>query len=96
MRDPGRVVISTLPPAASADVGALLDGDTELDGVTLLDVVYADWPTPLARAALARGADVVSGLEMLISQAAVQVELFTGRAAPLEAMAAAARRAVGA
>ena len=65
-------------------------------GVTLLDVVYADWPTPLARAARARGADVVSGLEMLICQAAAQVELFTGRPAPIDAMAEAAHREVGA
>lgn len=96
VRDPGRVVVSTLPPAASAAAGARLDGGTDLNGVTLLDVVYADWPTPLAQAALAHGAAVVSGLEMLIHQAAVQVELFTGRAAPLEAMADAARRALGA
>lgn len=95
--DPGAVVVSTLPPGASRAVGAVLDAPgTDLTGVTLLDVVYADWPTPLARAARARGADVVSGLEMLIGQAAVQVELFTGRPAPLEAMAEAAHRQVDA
>ncbi|MFW5471586.1 shikimate dehydrogenase [Knoellia sp. CPCC 206435] len=93
---PGTVVVSTLPPGASRAVGALLDDSgSTLAGVTLLDVVYADWPTPLARAARARGADVVSGLEMLIAQAAVQVELFTGLPAPLDAMAAAVHREVG-
>ncbi|KGN42543.1 shikimate dehydrogenase [Knoellia aerolata DSM 18566] len=97
VREPGRLVVSTLPPSASTAVGALLEHDrTDLGGVTLLDVVYAEWPTPLARAAQAHGADVVSGLEMLVRQAALQVELFTGRAAPLEAMAEAARREVGA
>ncbi len=91
---PGRLVVSTLPPGASA-VGELLGGSTDLGGVTLLDVVYASWPTPLARAALAAGADVVSGVEMLVRQAAAQVELFTGRRAPVAAMAEAAHRAVG-
>lgn len=96
-KDPGRLVVSTLPPGASRAVGAVLDEPgTALTGVTLLDVVYADWPTPLARAAGAAGADVVSGLEMLVHQAAAQVELFTGRPAPVEAMAEAAHRAVGA
>jgi shikimate dehydrogenase len=95
--EPGTVVVSTLPPGASRAVGDLLDeSGTDLTGVTLLDVVYADWPTPLARAARARGADVVSGLEMLIAQAAAQVELFTGRPAPIDAMAEAAHREVGA
>ena len=97
VREPGRLVVSTLPPSASTAVGALLEHDrTDLGGVTLLDVVYAEWPTPLARAAQAHGADVVSGLEMLVRQAALQVELFTGRPAPLEAMAEAARREVSA
>lgn len=92
---PGGLVVSTLPPEASRAVAAVLDAaGADLGGVTLLDVVYADWPTPLARAAGAHGAEVVSGVEMLVRQAAVQVELFTGRPAPLEAMAAAAHRAV--
>lgn len=96
-RETGRLVVSTLPPQASRAVGADLDeSGADLTGVTLLDVVYADWPTPLAQAAAARGADVVSGLEMLVHQAALQVELFTGRPGPVEAMAEAAHREVGA
>jgi shikimate dehydrogenase len=49
----------------------------------LLDVVYAPWPTALAAAC--RGV-VVGGAAMLLHQAADQVRLMTGRAAPLEAM----------
>jgi shikimate dehydrogenase len=59
-----------------------------------MDVVYADWPTPLARAAAAVGMDVVSGLDMLVYQAAEQFRLFTGVEAPLEAMFAAGREAL--
>jgi shikimate dehydrogenase len=56
----------------------------------VLDVVYHPWPTPLAQAASHCGAIVVSGLDLLLHQAARQVELMTGRTpAPLAAMRAA-------
>ena len=64
-------------------------------GGVLLDVVYAGWPTPLARAATAAGMSVVSGLDLLVHQAAEQFRLFTGHRAPVEAMAAAGRAALG-
>lgn len=90
--DVGRLVVSTLPAAPSAAVAGSLDGaGSALAGVTLLDVVYADWPTPLARAATAYGMQVISGVEMLVHQAAEQFRLFTGRPAPVAAMAAAGR-----
>jgi len=90
--DPSRLVVSTLPPGPSATVGGALDGaGSSFEGVTLLDVVYADWPTPLARAASAHGMQVISGLDMLVHQAAEQFRLFTGHEAPVEAMAAAGR-----
>jgi len=53
---------------------------------TVLDVVYHPWPTALAAAAAAAGSVVVSGYAMLLHQAAAQVELMTGKPAPLEAM----------
>lgn len=96
-KDPRRLVVSTLAPAASGTAGATVDQDaTSLRGTTLMDVVYADWPTPLARAAREHGADVVSGLDMLVHQAAAQVELFTGQRPRLDVMFDAARRAVAA
>jgi shikimate dehydrogenase len=89
------LVISTLPPGPSAEIGGLLTGSgARFDGVTLLDVVYADWPTPLARAGQLSGMTVLSGLEMLVHQAAEQFRLFTGQAAPVEAMYAAGREAL--
>ena len=57
--------------------------------------MYAGWPTPIARAATGAGMTVVSGLDMLVHQAAEQFLLFTGHAAPVEAMAAAGRAALG-
>jgi len=89
--DEGGLVVSTLPAGASSSAASALEGRA-LEG-TLLDVVYADWPTPLARAAAGAGLTVVSGLDMLVHQAAEQVRLMTGHEAPLEAMLAAARGA---
>jgi shikimate dehydrogenase len=79
------LVVSTLPPgAADAFAGHRWSGRQ-----TVLDVVYAPWPTVLAAAATEAGATVVSGALMLLHQAAEQVRLMTGRPAPLEAMRAA-------
>ena len=90
-----RLVVSTLASAASATTGEVVAGSSSvLVGTTLLDVIYADWPTPLARAARAAGADVISGLDMLVHQAAEQVRLFTGLRPPVDVMFAAAHDAV--
>jgi shikimate dehydrogenase len=78
------VVISTLPRGAA-------DGVVARAGV-VLDVVYSPWPTAFAAAAEGR---VVSGLEMLLHQAAAQVHLMTGKPGPVEAMRAALVRAAG-
>lgn len=84
---PEPLVVSTLPPEPSRALGELLShADLAWAGSTLLDVVYAGWPTPLARAAAARGLTVVSGVDMLVHQAAAQFALFTGHEAPLVAM----------
>ena len=45
----------------------------------VLDVIYDPWPTTLASAAGAIGLPVASGLDLLAHQAALQVELMTGR-----------------
>ena len=53
------------------------------------DLVYADGGTELGRWAAAGGARVVDGLEVLVRQGALSLELWTGRAAPLATMRAA-------
>jgi shikimate dehydrogenase len=78
------VVVSTLP----ADV-AELHVNTVAGVGLLLDAIYEPWPTPLASAVEAAGGVVLSGLQMLLNQAFSQVEQFTGRPAPKEAMRAA-------
>jgi shikimate dehydrogenase len=81
------LVVSTLPAGAA-------DGLEPPAGAVVLDVVYAPWPTRFAATAAAAGGTVVSGLAMLLHQAAAQVELMTGRPAPLPAMRAALDAAV--
>jgi shikimate dehydrogenase len=76
------LVLSTVP-AGVADRAAALPWSSR---TTVLDVVYAPWPTPLAAAAAAAGCRVASGLAMLLHQACAQVELMTGHPAPVAAM----------
>ena len=78
------VVVSTVPAEAVAPHASLFAA-TPL----LLDAIYDPWPTPLAAAVEAAGGRVISGLQMLLNQAFAQVEQFTGRPAPTEAMRAA-------
>ena len=82
-----QVIINTTPAGALAEFATLSDPVGEVPA--LLDVVYAPWPTDLASVYAAAGGIVVGGLEMLLHQAAAQVELMTGHSAPLEAMRAA-------
>jgi len=84
------VVISTLPAGAADE----LAGAHWRPGTTLLDAVYAPWPTAIAAGAAAGGATIVSGLEMLLQQAVAQVELMTGYPGPEAAMRAALDEAV--
>ncbi len=82
------LLISTVPAGATDSYSERIRATAQAP-VAVLDVVYAPWPTPLARAASAAGALVASGFAMLLHQAAVQVELMTGKPAPLDAMRAA-------
>jgi shikimate dehydrogenase len=84
------LLISTVP-AGAADLFSERSLFSRTPPMAVMDVVYDPWPTPLARAAEAAGAIVASGFAMLLHQAAAQVELMTGKPAPLEAMRAAGR-----
>ena len=86
------VLVSTIPASAQAGVLHLAELAT-----VVFDVVYDPWPTPLARLALAHGRILVSGLDLLVHQAAEQFTLMTGlAAAPLEVMRSAGEAALAA
>ena len=78
------VLVSTVPADAAAPFASELG-----QAPFVLDAIYNPWPTPLASAVEAAGGTVIGGLAMLLNQAFGQVEQFTGKPAPREAMAAA-------
>ena len=84
----GDVVVSTVPAdAQDADLVARC-----ADVPVVFEVIYEPWPTPLAAAAGDRV--LVGGLDLLVHQAVLQFELFTGLAGPLDAMRAAGEQAL--
>jgi shikimate dehydrogenase len=64
-------------------------------GQLVADLIYAPATTPLLAVARSRGAATCNGLGMLIHQAARQVQIWTGRDAPVDVMSAAALRELG-
>ena len=64
-------------------------------GVTAVDLLYRPAETPLVRSAKEAGALAFGGLGLLLHQAALAFELWTGRPAPLPVMSAAALAALG-
>jgi shikimate dehydrogenase len=76
------LVVSTVPVGAQPDLLAM----PWRAGQTVLDVLYAPWPTPLAERVTGAGGAVIGGGEVLFWQATVQVELMTGLPAPIAAM----------
>jgi shikimate dehydrogenase len=84
----GDLVISTVPSSAQKQIiDRLAVGQSHS---VLLDIAYNPWPSELASYwELHQDGPVLSGVEMLLWQACAQVELFTGKIAPIEAMRAA-------
>lgn len=83
-------------PSEGAD-GALplgLSPNSLGPGQLVADLIYVPAMTSLLGVARDRGAATANGLGMLIHQAGRQVEVWTGRPAPLEAMSAAALAAL--
>jgi shikimate dehydrogenase len=86
----GEVVVSTVP--AGAQDASLVARCAAVPVV--LEALYDPWPTPLAAAAADRV--LVGGLDLLVHQAVLQFELFTGMPGPLDAMRAAGEEALAA
>ncbi|HEY5820591.1 MAG TPA: shikimate dehydrogenase [Propionibacteriaceae bacterium] len=60
----------------------------------VFDAIYHPWPTVLAEAAAQAGCTVVNGLDLLVGQALLQLELMTGRQVEPEVLYAAGRQAL--
>jgi shikimate dehydrogenase len=85
------ILVSTVPAEAQTEAVLRLARTAPV----IFDVIYDPWPTPLARLAQTEGTTMVTGMDLLVHQAALQVELMTGAVAPLEAMRAAGEEALG-
>ena len=68
------VLVSTIPASAQVPDLVALGERAEV----VFDVLYDPWPTPFAEAARASGRTLVSGLDLLVHQAVLQVALMTG------------------
>jgi shikimate dehydrogenase len=68
-----------------------LERDGFSSGQTVVDLVYGERPSPLLEAAKAAGAKTVDGIEILVRQGALSLEIWTGLEPPLEPMRRAAR-----
>ncbi|MFI8879588.1 shikimate dehydrogenase [Streptomyces sp. NPDC055243] len=87
------LVIATTPAGTTDALSAAVPERP----ATLFDVLYDPWPTALAARWSMYGGAVVSGLDLLVHQAVLQVEQMTGRTpAPLVAMRKAGEHALAA
>jgi shikimate dehydrogenase len=71
------------------EAGATIEVEDLRPGATVFDLVYVPAETPLLRAARARGLRAANGSEMLIQQAAIAFERWTGVGGMAEVMRAA-------
>jgi shikimate dehydrogenase len=82
------VVNATPVGMVAGDPGAvpLVAADLLHEGQVAADLVYVPRPTAWLVEAASAGARTLDGLGMLVHQAALQIELWTGLTAPVEAM----------
>ena len=83
------IVVNATPVGMAGDGALPIPAELLRPAQVVVDLVYEPLETPLLAAARARGARTVGGLGMLVHQAARQVEIWSGRAAPVDAMRAA-------
>ena len=83
-----RVVINTTPVGmrGHSEGSTPLPGEALQGRLIVYDLVYNPLETKLLIDARAAGCRTISGLEMLIAQAALQFELWTGKKPPIEEM----------
>jgi len=90
LRDADVLVQGTPIGMTPGDEESCVPAEALHPGLTVFDMVYRPHETRLIRDAKAAGCPVIHGIEMLIAQAALQWEGWTGQACPVDAMRQAA------
>jgi len=90
-----QLVVNATPVGMGGDTRVPIDASALPDGGTVAELVYHPARTPLMEVAAARGCATANGVSMLVGQAGVAFERWTGRSAPLSQMRAGALRAMG-
>ena len=76
-------------PEADLVVSTVVAGAADGIAGAVAGIIYDPWPTVLATAAARAGCAVVSGFDVLIGQALLQIELMTGRSVAADVLYAA-------
>lgn len=84
------VIVNSTPVGMGDDTALPVPAELIEPRHVVADLVYHPPTTPLLDAAAARGARTMNGLGMLLHQAAIQFELWTGHSAPVAEMRTAA------
>ncbi|HJR19719.1 MAG TPA: shikimate dehydrogenase [Actinomycetota bacterium] len=87
----GADLIVNATPVGRDDASAPLPTEAIGEGQTVVDLIYHPEETELVRIAAKRGARAFNGMGMLLHQAALSFEAWTGVDAPFDAMTAAVR-----
>jgi shikimate dehydrogenase len=82
--DADLVVSTVISGAADSTARAVADS-----APVIVDVIYDPWPTVLAMTAQQAGCTVISGRDLLVGQALLQIELMTGRSVGADVLYAA-------
>jgi len=93
---PGADLVVNATPLGMSGGALPLTPEAVRRGQVVADLVYHPLETPLLKAAREAGAEVVDGLGMLVHQAALAAERWTGEKAPVGVMRAAAEAALAA
>jgi shikimate dehydrogenase len=84
------LIVQATPIGMAGDARVPFDPAGLHTGQVVADLIYHPRETPLLAAAREQGAAGIDGLGMLVHQAALQIEAWTGREAPVAAMRGAA------
>jgi shikimate dehydrogenase len=85
------LVVSTVTAGAADSVAEAAAASAPV----IFDAIYAPWPTALAEAAGRAGGAVINGLDLLVAQALLQIELMTERPVSADLLYAALAKRAG-